>query len=122
MGECPTGRHIELTSTAWDWRPSGGERKSSLAFMWLTKCVPITADCGTLEWECRPRLLPQSCGEGRLELSQHRSTRSTTMFRGFAIAPFGMSIFAQLDRTLFYGRNTDAALKLVRKIGRGFGL
>jgi len=44
------------------------------------------------------------------------------MFRGIAIALFGMGIFSQLDQALFYGRNTDAALKLVREIGRGFGL
>jgi len=84
--------------------------------------VPITADCGTLEWECRPRLFLPTCGWGRFELSLHRSTRSITMFRGIAIALFGMGIFSQLDRAFFYGRHTDAALKLAREIGRGFGL
>jgi hypothetical protein len=59
---------------------------------------------------------------GPFELSLYRSTRSTTMLRGIAIALFGMSIFSQLDRTFFYGRNTDAALRLAREIGRGFGL
>lgn len=68
-----------------------------------------------------PAVLP-TCGWGRFELALHRSTRSTTMFRGIAIALFGMGIFSQLDQALFYGRNTDAALKLVREIGRGFGL
>lgn len=51
---------------------------------------------------------------GRFELSLHRSSRSTTMFRGIAIALFGMGIFSQLDRAFFYGRNTDAVLKLAR--------
>ena len=49
-------------------------------------------------------------------------TRFTTMFRGIAIALFGMGIFSQLDQALFHGRNTDAALRVVREIGRGFGL
>lgn len=44
------------------------------------------------------------------------------MFKGIAIALFGMGIFSQLDRAFFYGRNTDAALKFAREIGRGFGL
>ena len=44
------------------------------------------------------------------------------MFRGIAIALFGLSILSQLDQALFYGRNTDAAFRLVREIGRGFGL
>ena len=44
------------------------------------------------------------------------------MLRGIAIALFGMGIFSQLDRALFYGRNTEAALRLMRDIGRGFGL
>ncbi|SDG44598.1 hypothetical protein SAMN05216338_1001330 [Bradyrhizobium sp. Rc2d] len=75
-----------------------------------------------VEWECRPRLLTPSCGWGRFELSQHRSIRATTMFRGIAIALFGMGIFSQLDAALFRGRNTDAAIRLIREIGRGFGL
>jgi len=44
------------------------------------------------------------------------------MLRGVAIALFGMGIFSQLDRALFDGRHTDAALRLMREIGRGFGL
>jgi hypothetical protein len=44
------------------------------------------------------------------------------MLRGVAIALFGMGIFSQLDQALFYGRNTDAALRLMRDISRGFGL
>jgi hypothetical protein len=44
------------------------------------------------------------------------------MIRGIAIALFGMGIFSQLDQALFYGRNTEAALRLMRDIGRGFGL
>ena len=68
-----------------------------------------------------PAVTP-SCGWGRFELSQHRSTRSTTMIRGFAIALFGIGFLSQLDSALFYGRNTEAALRLMRDIGRGFGL
>jgi hypothetical protein len=37
--------------------------------------------------------LPQSLGAG--------ATRSTTMFRGFAIALFGLTILSQLDQALF---------------------
>jgi hypothetical protein len=44
------------------------------------------------------------------------------MLRGVAIALLGMGIFSQLDQALFYGRNTDAALRLMRDISRGFGL
>jgi hypothetical protein len=33
-----------------------------------------------------------------------------------------MSIFTQLDRAYFYGRHTDAAVRLMREISRGFGL
>lgn len=44
------------------------------------------------------------------------------MIRGIAIALFGLGIFSQLDHALFYGRNTDTALRLVREISRGFGL
>jgi hypothetical protein len=35
---------------------------------------------------------------------------------------FGLTILSQLDQTLFYGRNTGAALRLVRDISRGSGL
>lgn len=48
--------------------------------------------------------------------------RPTTVIRGIAIALFGLGILSQLDQAYFYGRNTDAALKLVREIGRGFGV
>jgi hypothetical protein len=44
------------------------------------------------------------------------------MFRGIAITLFGLTILSQLDQTLFYGRNTGAALRLVRDISRGSGL
>ncbi len=44
------------------------------------------------------------------------------MLRGIAIALIGGSIFSQLDLMFFYGRHTDAALRLMREIGRGFGL
>lgn len=43
------------------------------------------------------------------------------MFRGIAIALFGMSILSQFDKLLLYGRHTDAALRFAREIGRGFG-
>lgn len=46
----------------------------------------------------------------------------TTMLRGIAIALFGMGIFSQVDGSLFRGRNTEAAIRLIREIGRGFGL
>lgn len=66
--------------------------------------------------------VPQPCGWGRFELSQHRSTtRSTTMLRGIAIALFGLSFLSQLDQAYFYGRYSEAALKLLHEIGRGFG-
>jgi hypothetical protein len=63
-----------------------------------------------------------TCGWGRFELSLYRSTRSTIMFRGIAIALFGLSILSQVDQALCYGRNTDAAFRLVREISHGFGL
>jgi hypothetical protein len=44
------------------------------------------------------------------------------MIRGVAIALFGLGILSQFDQALFHGRNTDAAFRLVREIGRGFGL
>ena len=44
------------------------------------------------------------------------------MFRGIAIALFGLTILSQLDQALFYGRNTDAAFRLVREMRRSFGL
>ena len=44
------------------------------------------------------------------------------MIRGFAIALFGMGVLSQLDLAFFYGRNTEAALRLMRDISRGFGL
>jgi len=66
--------------------------------------------------------VPPNLRPGPFELALHRSTRSTTMFRGIAITLFGLTILSQLDQTLFYGRNTDAALRLVRDISRGFGL
>jgi hypothetical protein len=44
------------------------------------------------------------------------------MIRGIAIALFGLGILSQFDEALFSGRNTDAALRLVREISRGFGL
>lgn len=44
------------------------------------------------------------------------------MLRGIAIALFGMGIFSQVDGALFSGRNTDAAVRVMREIGRGFGL
>jgi hypothetical protein len=44
------------------------------------------------------------------------------MIRGFAIALFGMGFLSQLDHAFFYGRNTEAALRLMRDISRGFGL
>lgn len=44
------------------------------------------------------------------------------MLRGIAIALFGMGIFSQVDGSLFRGRNTEAAIRLIREIGRGFGL
>jgi hypothetical protein len=45
-----------------------------------------------------------------------------TMLRGIAIALFGLTILSQLDQAFFYGRNTDAAFRLVREMRRGFGL
>lgn len=90
--------------------------------MWLAGCVPITADCGTLEWECRPRLLPHPAAGAVLNFRNIVQSWFTIMLRGIAIALFGMGIFSQLDRALFYGRHTDAALRLMRDIGRGFGL
>jgi hypothetical protein len=44
------------------------------------------------------------------------------MIRGIAIALFGLIILSQLDQALFYGRNTDAALRLMHEISHGFGL
>jgi hypothetical protein len=44
------------------------------------------------------------------------------MLKGIATALFGMGIFSQLDRAFFCGSNTDAAFRLAREIGRGFGL
>jgi len=32
-----------------------------------------------------------------------------------------MGIFSQLDGALFGGRNTDAAIRVMHEIGRGFG-
>lgn len=60
-------------------RRSGGSGNSSLASGCLSWSVPITADCGTLEWECRPRLFTPSCGWGRFELWSIVQIRSTTM-------------------------------------------
>lgn len=40
---------------------------------------------------------------------------------GIAIALFGMGVFSQLDGALFRGRNTEAAIRAIREIGRGFG-
>ncbi|WP_167767841.1 hypothetical protein [Bradyrhizobium frederickii] len=97
-------------------------RNTSLAFFWLAGSVPITADCGTWNGNVGPGCFSQPAAGAVFELSLHRSTRSTTMFRGIAIALFGLTILSQVDQALFYGRNTDAALKLVREIGRGFGL
>lgn len=68
------------------------------------------------------RAVLPTCGWGRFELALHCSTRSTTMIKGITIALFGLGILSQFDQALFYGRNTDAALRLVREISRGFGL
>ncbi|MGY3075914.1 hypothetical protein ACVWZZ_002285 [Bradyrhizobium sp. LM6.10] len=44
------------------------------------------------------------------------------MIKGIAIALFALGILSQFDQALFYGRNTDAALRLVREISRAFGV
>ncbi|WP_129590826.1 hypothetical protein [Bradyrhizobium shewense] len=67
-------------------------------------------------------VLPHPAAGAVLNFRSIVQTRSATMLRGIAIALFGMGIFSQLDRALFYGRHTDAALRLMREIGRGFGL
>ena len=89
--------------------------------MWLARSVPITADCGTWNGNAGPFVYP-ILRLGPFELALHRSTRSTTMFRGIAIALFGLTILSQLDQAFFYGRHSDAALRLVREISSGFGL
>lgn len=69
-----------------------------------------------------PAVYPNPAAGAVLNFRSIVQIRSTTMLRGIAIALFGMGIFSQLDRALFYGRNTDAALRLIRDISRGFGL
>lgn len=67
-----------------------------------------------------PAVLP-TCGWGRIGAASF-NPRSTTMFRGIAIALFGLTILSQLDQAFFYGGHSDAALKLARDISRAFGL
>lgn len=69
-----------------------------------------------------PAVAPNPAAGAVLHFSQYRSTRPTTMIRGIAIALFGIGFLSRLDRALFYGRNTEAALRLMRDISRGFGL
>jgi hypothetical protein len=75
-----------------------------------------------MEWECRPRLSPQPAAGAVLNLRSIVHPRSTTMIKGIAIALFALGILSQFDQALFYGRNTDAALRLVREISRAFGV
>lgn len=68
-----------------------------------------------------PAVYPNPAAGAVLNFRSIVQTRSTTMLRGIAIALFGMCIFSQLDRALMYGRNTDAALRLMREIAAGLG-
>jgi hypothetical protein len=90
--------------------------------LWLAGSVPITADAAHWNGNAGPGCLPHPAAGAVLNFRIHRSIRITIMFRGIAIALFGMGIFSQLDQAFFYGRHTDAAFKLAREIGRGFGL
>ncbi|MCK1710998.1 MULTISPECIES: hypothetical protein [unclassified Bradyrhizobium] len=84
--------------------------------------MPITVDCGTRNGDAGPGCLPNLRLGAVLNLRSIVQPRSTTMIKGIAIALFGLTILSQLDQAFFYGRHSDAALRLVREISRGFGL
>ena len=117
---CRATKHA--CSTSKRFAPNSGPSKQFISFHVASWERADYRRLRHMEWECRPWLFTPSCGWGRFELALHRSTRSTTMFRGIAIALFGLTILSQLDQALFYGRNTDAAFRLVREISRAFGV